>query len=222
MGLIRRKANTEVVRTKQQPLPPSSAPQVFIGQDGVAYYQHPQTGQMLPAPQQPPEGGVMQGHNPAGSDYPASSIPGAGGEFIGFEGRIGVRYNADGSTTHVTDGHIRSRRTEAAPGTGAGAYDPYIGGRWSKRRLAIGAALTLLVLMVAVDILGMPHYRTSPGVYAGLEGEKTTSNTDLPLIALIRLDRSVFAYTIDGVGWGFGAVGGMLEGDSAPGDDSTN
>ncbi len=221
MGLIRRKPNTDVVRSEQKPLPPSSAPQVFIGQDGVAYYQHPQTGQMLPAPQQPQQGGMMQGH-PAGRGSLPGALPGAGEEdFIGFEGRIGVRYNADGSTTHVTDGHIRSRRTEGVP-AGGGAYDAYIGGRWSKRRLAIGAVLALLVLMVAVDILGMPHYRTAPGVYVGLEGEKTTPQTDLPMIALIRLDRSVFAYTLDGVGWVFGAVGGVLEGDSEPDDDSSN
>ncbi|MFI4859334.1 MAG: hypothetical protein ACIAXF_01495 [Phycisphaerales bacterium JB063] len=47
-------------------------------------------------------------------------------------------------------------------------------------------------LIIAADVLGLPHYRTGPGVYVGLEGEKTTDNTELPMIDLIRLGCSVF------------------------------
>ena len=140
----------------------------------------------------------------------------AGGDFLGFEGKIGIRYNEDGTETHVLDGHLRAHRTEPSAehhsNNPSANYDPRIDGSFNIRRLLIGAVLTSVVLMIMADVLGVPHVRTQPGIYVSLDGEKQTDDTDAPLVILKRLDRSVFAYAIDAVGWAFSEASKAIAG----------
>lgn len=78
----------------------------------------------------------------------------------------------------------------------------------SKKRLFIGGVLAIFVLMILADVVGVPHVRTGQGEYASLEGTKMVSDPDAPLVILKRLDRSVFLYTLDGLGWVFSTLGG--------------
>ena len=93
-----------------------------------------------------------------------------------------------------------------------GGINDIIGGTISKKRLVIGLLLTALLFMILADVVGVPHVRTNPGEYASLEGIKNIEVEDSPLVILRRLDRSVFLYTLDGIGWTFRQIGNLFDG----------
>ena len=47
--------------------------------------------------------------------------------------------------------------------------------------------------------------------FVTIQGAKQVHNTDAPLVIFKRLDRSVFGYTFDAVGWALTAIGSLME-----------
>ncbi|MEM6258461.1 MAG: hypothetical protein AAGI37_09125 [Planctomycetota bacterium] len=204
-------------KNKQREQPSNNAVTVYRPQhpqvqpNQPVYMRDPHSGELVEV-QQNPQGYVPTQTQPS----PPPAIPTDQGDFIGFEGRMGVRIHPDGTEEFVYDGHVRGRKTTKAGQGCDGTYDPRLG-RISKRRIFAGAVLVLLVLMIFVDVMGVPHVRTEPGTYVSLEGAKEVASQDAPLVILKRLDRSVFGYTFDAVGWVFSAVGSAIESDSDTG-----
>lgn len=174
------------------------------------YVRDPHSGELVEVQQNP------QGYAPVQQQpSPPPAIPADQGDFIGFEGRMGVRTHPDGTEEFVYDGHVRGRKTTKAEQGNDGTFDPKTG-RMSKRRIFAGAVLALLLLMIFADVMGVPHVRTEPGTYVSLEGPKEVASTDAPLVILKRLDRSVFGYAFDAIGWAFTVIGGFIENDAPP------
>lgn len=199
--MTRKPKQNEIVHVQRPEDVPSQPPMPI--QPGQVYYD-PNTGQYVQAIQ--PGQGSMQQQSPT-TLLPPGVDERTGG--IGFEGRILIRQNADGSETSMLDGRIQSVRHSPPPAEGT----EYIPNAMSKKRMFIGSALAILVVMILSDVVGIPHVRTGEGEYASLEGVKRVDNPDAPLVILKRLDRSVFLYAFDGIGWIFSVLGGS---DNAP------
>ncbi len=167
------------------------------------YTRDPDTGELIEVQQtpQPPS----QAHQPP--------IVQNGDDFIGFKGQMGIRYGADGSEEFVYDGYIQGKRTTRA-GQQDHDYDPTKDIFWTKKRLFVGSLLVVFALMIAADIFGTPHFRSEPGIYVGLEGQKIVeTSSDESMIILKRLDRSVFSHTFDGIGWILGWASELFSSD---------
>tara|TARA_B100000614_G_scaffold261170_1_gene289951 strand:+ start:748 stop:1326 length:579 start_codon:yes stop_codon:yes gene_type:complete len=111
----------------------------------------------------------------------------------------------DGSKQQVSRGYVEDITHKQAPKSEA---DDEIPNAISKKKIFIGVMLVILIVMILADVVGVPHVRIAPGEYASLEGVKVVDDPDGALVILKRLDRSVFLYTIDGIGWTFRKIAG--------------
>jgi len=203
----------DVVRV--DPVPSPQAPPRAVSQVQVIH--DPHTGQPVPVVQDPNTGHYIPVHRQP-TAVPPPPRDGRGGflndNAIGThtKKRVRVIEYPNGTRAYEMDldeAEVRSRTvSDDTHRAMHGGSQDIIPDTMSKKRLFIGGVLALLVLMVLADIVGVPHVRTAPGEYASLEGVKEVGNPDGPLVILKRLDRSVFLYTIDGIGWVFRRVGG--------------
>lgn len=147
--------------------------------------------------------GAMTAPPMAGGGMPLAGLagdPGTGHSHTGFQGQI-VMSEQDGVVTQALRGHIehveRRRVQPSADDTLRQAKRAARLGLRRKLYFAGGSVVALLALMIAGDLLGSPHIRTAPETYLGLEGEKTFTGSAQPLVALLPLERSLFAHAWD-------------------------
>jgi len=195
--------NLPAVRSNQQVAP----------QQPRRFMEDPQTGQLIEVQSMPPQQPYPQ--VPAYPTHPGTVGPPApmqtnnAQQATAFQGSIGIQYNEDGSETFMMDGHIRHRKNYPKEGNSNGTSN-YDGARdgISKKRLILGGLMAVLLLMVMADVFGVPHFRSEPGVYVSVEGKKHVADQNAPIVILKRLDRSVFGYGFQAIGWVFSVVGG--------------